>query len=132
MRRIIVSVLVLALWAVGIAPVSAQQVRVCDGLVATIVGTGGNDTLVGTSGPDVIAALQGDDVIRGLGGDDVICGGLGDDEIFGGEGFDIIFGAQGDDVIYAAGGDSEADRQDIRGARMFGGCLLYTSDAADE
>ena len=123
MRRVIVSVLILALWAAGLAstPAAAQQARVCDGQVATIVGTSGNDTLVGTSGPDVIAALQGNDVIRGLGGDDIICGGQGNDQIFGGAGFDIIFGAQGNDVIYAANGSSLANRQDVRGARMFGG-----------
>ncbi len=104
------------------SPAMAQQsVRICDGREATIVGTSGNDTLIGTAGPDVIAGLQGNDVIRGLGGDDVICGGLGNDIIRGGAGFDIIFGAQGSDVIYAADGASSATRQDVRGARMFGG-----------
>ena len=44
----------------------------CKGLVATIVGTSGNDVLTGTAARDVIAALGGNDRIAGLGGNDVI------------------------------------------------------------
>lgn len=98
---------------------------ICDGRVATIVGTPGDDWLRGTDGPDVIAGLQGDDQIFGAEGDDVICGGKGDDEISGGQGFDIIFGAQGNDIIYAADGlfQQRVNTKivDIKGARMFGG-----------
>lgn len=90
----------------------------CGGLVATIVGTPGDDTLRGTSGPDVIAALQGDDVVFGLGGEDVLCGGFGNDQLHGGAGFDILYGAQGHDHLYAT---SAGSREDTRGARMFGG-----------
>lgn len=92
--------------------------RWCDGRVATIVGTAGDDVLRGTDGPDVIAGLQGDDQIDGLDGDDVICGGQGDDTITGGQGFDILFGAQGNDVLWAA---AETELTDVRGARLFGG-----------
>lgn len=120
-RRTVAAVLAMAVVCLGMAPAGAQTVRVCDGLTATIVGTPDDDMLTGTPGPDVIAALQGDDVIWGLGGDDVICGGFGSDTVVGGEGFDIIFGAQGNDVIYAANGPEDAERQDTRGARMFGG-----------
>lgn len=102
------------------ATVGAQTVM-CDGRVATIVGTPGDDTLNGTREADVIAGLQGNDVIFGNDGDDIICGGKGDDRLRGGEGFDIIFGAQGDDEIYANFGDSGTNREDIKGARMFGG-----------
>lgn len=119
--RSVAAMLTVALLCFGIAPAGAQSVRVCDGLTATIVGTPGDDLLTGTPGPDVIAALQGDDLIWGLGGDDVICGGFGSDTVVGGAGFDVIFGAQGNDVIYAANGPGEAERQDTRGARMFGG-----------
>lgn len=96
----------------------------CDGRVATIVGTVGDDDIVGTSGPDVIAALQGNDTIRGLAGDDVICGGKGNDLIIGGQGFDTLFGAQGNDVIYSANGEGTTASEalsDSRGARIFAG-----------
>ena len=54
--------------------VSAQDAPVlCDGHVATIVGTPGDDDLLGTKGDDVIAGLQGNDFIEGRGGDDIIC-----------------------------------------------------------
>ena len=94
----------------------------CSGLVATIVGTSGDDVLQGTSGPDVIAGLQGDDLILGAEGDDVICGGFGDDFLVGNDGFDVIFGAQGNDTIVAAGGASGARLDDaVGGGRFFGG-----------
>ncbi len=96
----------------------------CDGRVATIVGTSGPDDIEGTDGVDIIAARQGNDVIRGLAGDDIICGGKGDDIIIGGEGFDILFGAQGDDVIYSAGAEGAVAAEvlaDVRGARIFAG-----------
>jgi len=113
---------VLALFgALTATAASAQAAVTCDGIPATIVGTPGADNLVGTDGPDVIAGLQGNDTINGGGGDDVICGGQGNDVLRGGQGFDIIFGAQGDDIIYAATGTTTAQREDTRGARMFGG-----------
>ena len=52
----------------------------CQGRVATIVGTSGDDTLIGTPGSDVIAARGGNDVVRGKGGNDQICGGFGSDQ----------------------------------------------------
>ncbi len=97
---------------------------VCDGRLATLFGTSGDDVLTGTAGADVIAGLQGNDIIRGLGGDDVICGGKGNDVIIGGQGFDILFGAQGDDVIYSAEAEGETSTAvlgDSRGARIFAG-----------
>lgn len=110
------------LFTSGTEEASAQTAStICDGKVATIVGTEGADVLTGTQGPDVIAGLQGDDIIIGLGGDDIICGGKGDDTISGGTGFDIIYGAQGNDIIYAANGGRPTDRVDTRGSRMFGG-----------
>ncbi len=72
----------------------------CGGLVATIVGTMGDDIIVGTDGPDVIAGLAGNDVIYGGRFDDVICGGPGDDIIAGEKGEDLLFGDEGDDVLY--------------------------------
>ena len=107
---------------------------ICGGLPATLIGTAGDDELIGTPGPDVILGLQGNDIIRSLGGDDIVCAGQGDDTIFGGEGFDIIFGAQGNDTIFSANGFLDAERLDIRGARMFGGAgddLIYGSTRWD-
>ena len=120
------------------SPAGAQATPVmCDGLVATIVGTPGNDVLEGTNGPDVFAALQGDDILWGFGGDDVMCGGVGDDLIVGGPGFDVIFGAQGDDEIYAAGDGTlfmPLALEDTRGARIFAGAgndIVYGSNRWD-
>ena len=107
----------------------------CSGLVATIVGTSGDDILVGTPGPDVIAGRGGNDVIEGLGGEDVLCGGGGDDVILGGADFDLIRGGAGADELYA---NTEEQRVDSDGAEIHGGagrdfvigsnrCLLYTS-----
>lgn len=114
--------------------VGAQTSWTCDGREATLVGTPGPDTLVGTAGSDVIVAREGNDVIRALGGDDVVCAGKGNDTIYGGNGFDIIYGAQGNDTIYSAAGSTPLERQDVRGARMFGGAgndIIYGSNRWD-
>lgn len=136
-RRAVSLFTALAVWAAMMSPAGAQVTAMCDGRVATIVGTSGNDVLEGTNGPDVFAALQGDDILWGFGGDDVMCGGVGDDLIVGGGGFDIIFGAQGDDEIYAAGEGTlfmPLALDDTRGARIFAGAgndLVYGSDRWD-
>ncbi len=81
-----------------------QHAVICDGHVATIVGTAGNDHLIGTDGPDVIAGLGGDDVILGLSGNDIICGGDGNDVInaMGGSG-QQLFGDAGNDLCIGPG-----------------------------
>ncbi|MBI3962192.1 MAG: Ig-like domain-containing protein [Deinococcus sp.] len=73
----------------------------CRGLVATIIGTDGDDTdLMGTPGNDVIHGLGGDDIpIDGGDGNDVICGGDGNDGLIGNKGDDTIDGGNGDDTI---------------------------------
>ena len=75
------------------------QAATCNGLVASIVGTSGNDILFGTGGDDVIVGLDGNDVIRGLGGDDTICGDNGRDRLFGGRGNDALFGGKKNDIL---------------------------------
>lgn len=82
----------------------------CDGRVATIVGTPGDDVLTGTNRRDVIAGLAGNDRIDGAGGDDVICGGPGNDIITGDSsasaqnaGQDDVFGQEGDDILAGCG-----------------------------
>ena len=87
------------------AGADSEAAVLCDGLVATIVGGGGNDALPGTAGDDVIHGLQGNDTITSAGGTDVICGGEGNDhiDITGAVRVTRVFGGPGDDVI--AGSD---------------------------
>ena len=61
----------------NVAPVAAG----CDGVPATIVGTGGSDTLNGNGANDVIVGRGGDDRITAGGGIDRVCGGSGNDTI---------------------------------------------------
>jgi len=77
----------------------------CQGRVATIVGTMGNDLLEGTDGDDVIHGRGGDDVINGNGGNDLICGGPGDDILDGGDGDDSLKAHSGADQISGGEGD---------------------------
>ncbi len=135
-RKHAVSLVIAVAMSTALAvPAAAQDaVVICDGRVATIVGTSGSDRLTGTSGSDVIAALQGNDVIHGLDGDDIICAGKGNDVVFGGPGFDVIFGAQGDDGLFASSGPFERDRDDTAGGRIFGGLgddLIHGSNRWD-
>jgi hypothetical protein len=80
-----------------------KPVGTCNGKLATLSGTNGNDVIQGTAGNDVIQAFGGNDVILGLAGNDVICGGVGDDVLQGGDGVDILFGDAGNDILQ--GGD---------------------------
>lgn len=70
----------------------------CEGKVATIVGTSGDDVLRGTPRGDVIVAGAGNDRIYGMGGNDLICAGPGADFVDGGGGVDSVFGGGGADV----------------------------------
>ncbi|MBY0279087.1 hypothetical protein K2Z84_27455 [Candidatus Binatia bacterium] len=92
--------------APGSCTVTAVQYPpyMCNGQVATIVGTDAGETINGTSGADVIVARGGNDTITALGQNDVVCGGAGNDDIDGGAGADTLFGNSGDDTINGAGG----------------------------
>jgi hypothetical protein len=99
---------------VAIPGITPEPTPTCNGLPATLVGTGAGETLIGTVGKDVIVALGGDDVILGRGGDDIICAGTGDDIAAGGpgrdwidgeDGEDALTGADGDDLVYGGNGD---------------------------
>jgi len=110
-RRIFSCVSVFVVLAVGasvlsFSPVLAQSDDdlVCNGLLATIVGTDGDDVLQGTHLDDVIVGLGGNDVINGASGSDTICGGDGDDVIDGQSQADVIFGDDGNDTIYGRDG----------------------------
>lgn len=81
----------------------------CDGLIATIVGTAAGETINGTSAADVIHGLGGDDRINGRGGNDVICGGAGRDDLRGNAGSDRLFGEGGRDQLYGGAGHDVCD-----------------------
>jgi len=70
----------------------------CNGVVATRVGTAGNDTLMGTEGPDVLVGFDGHDTLYGLGGNDLLCGNAGNDILVGGSGNDTLVGDVGTDM----------------------------------
>jgi len=96
---LIVGVLVVPPAAAGADPV------LCEGEVATVVGTAGADVLTGTAQRDVITGLAGDDLIEGLGGADLICAGPGRDEVRAGPGRDRVLGEAGHDFLYGEAGD---------------------------
>ena len=80
-------------------PAPGTATATCKGLVATIVGTDGNDVRTGSLGQDVIAGLGGNDTLSGIGGNDVICGGSGKDILKGGKGKDSLLGQKGKDAL---------------------------------
>ena len=91
---------------------AATPPQFCQGRLATLDGTAGNDVLNGTSGDDVIAGGDGDDLIRGGGGDDLICGDDGDDTMLGGPGDDTLLGGSGSDAA-SYGGATKAVTVDL-------------------
>lgn len=70
LMRALLLIAVVVLVAAG--SVGAAVEHECDGLVATIVGTEGDDELVGTDQQDVIVGLGGNDVISGGASNDVV------------------------------------------------------------
>ena len=101
-----------------------DDVTVCSGRRATLVGTAGNDVLTGTAGPDVIVALGGNDLIDGRAGNDTVCAGAGDDEIRSGVGDDANWGGAGNDTIRGGLGD------DVHSGRL--GDDLLVGGAGDD
>ena len=91
-------------WDVG-----AFETPLCDGRLATIVGTNGDDAITATDGDDVVVGLMGRDEIALLGGDDVACGGRGGDHLIGGSGDDHLEGNRGNDLI-EGNGDTDTAR----------------------
>ncbi len=116
---------------------------VCEGKVATIVGTAGPDMLTGTPGPDVIVGRGGDDVISAGDGDDLVCAGDGDDTVVAGAGDDRVFGGAGDDRLQGGTGadlldggpgddllEGQADGDTLRGGEGADGLYGGTGDDA--
>jgi pimeloyl-ACP methyl ester carboxylesterase len=87
----------------------SAQAQVCNGLMATIVGTEQDDELQGTEGNDVIVGGGGNDRILADAGDDVVCGGAGDDDLIGQDGADQLFGDGGNDVMEGGAGTDNCD-----------------------
>jgi uncharacterized repeat protein (TIGR01451 family) len=82
----------------------------CGGMLATIVGTLGDDNVLDTAADDVISTLAGDDtVVARRGGDDAICTGGGDDTVVSRAGNNEIYTGPGDDNIGAGPGDDVID-----------------------
>ncbi len=78
----------------------------CNGLVATIVGTPGNNVLIGSKKNDVIVGNGGNDVVVGGGGNDSICLGDGNDIVLTSSGNDTIDAGGGRNIINAGGGNN--------------------------
>ncbi|MCC6921390.1 MAG: hypothetical protein IT548_19530 [Alphaproteobacteria bacterium] len=77
--------------------------------MATINGTGNNDTLQGTNEPDTINGLGGNDLIIGYLNNDVLDGGDGNDVIHASDGDDTVRGGTGDDILYGYHGADSLD-----------------------
>jgi secreted trypsin-like serine protease len=84
----------------------------CNGLDATIVGTG---NITGTAGNDVIVGSATNDTIDGAGGNDTICGLRGNDSITGGLGNDHERGGLGNDTFHQGSVVDGADHLDGEG-----------------
>jgi Tol biopolymer transport system component len=76
-----------------------QPTAVCQGKVATIVGTSASETLTGGPSADIISGQGGKDQISGLDGNDVICGDAGKDTLRGGKGKDVLNGGKANDKL---------------------------------
>ena len=81
----------------------AAAAPLCEGEVATIVGTPGDDVILANQLPQgqVIVGLGGNDSILGSEQGDTICGGDGNDQIWAGAGSDWLAGGPGDDRLLA-------------------------------
>jgi hypothetical protein len=99
------------IFRLGVAPHTPPQpapvTPTCRGIVATIVGTEGNDVRRGTPGRDVFAGMAGDDRLSGLAGNDLICGGDGNDTLKGGDGKDTLYGEAGRDTLKGGPGNDK-------------------------
>jgi hypothetical protein len=85
-------------------PEGLAEVPMCQGKVATCVGTDDNDLIIGTDKDDVIVAGDGNDVVHADAGNDLVCGGPGDDSLFGARGDDTMYGEEGNDWLFGAKG----------------------------
>jgi Ca2+-binding RTX toxin-like protein len=89
----------------------ASATATCDGQVATIVGTPGDDVILANQEVtgQVIVGLGGNDSILGSELGDAICGGDGNDQIWAGSGNDTLVGGPGDDRLLGGVGTDAVD-----------------------
>ena len=100
----VIFLVALALLGYGLGAVPAAARPRCAGILATKVGTLGNDLLKGTRRADALVGLKGNDRLRGLDGSDKLCGGRGNDTMEGGVGKDKLMGDSGRDLALGAAG----------------------------
>jgi Ca2+-binding RTX toxin-like protein len=103
--------LVIVLFALSGSARPSDEADRCQGAVATISGTDGDDRLVGTGRRDIIMGGGGADVIDGRAGNDRICGGTGRDRLTGGgsegtEPWERLYGGRGTDTVFFTKGGS--------------------------
>lgn len=85
-------------------PTAKRRSGICDGEVATILGTDKRNRIQGTSNRDVIVTGAGNDVVNAGGGKDLVCGGTGNDTLRGEGGSDTLRGEAGDDTLVGGSG----------------------------
>jgi Ca2+-binding RTX toxin-like protein len=73
--------------------------------MATITGSGGNNSLNGTSGNDEISAYGGQDTVNAGAGNDTVYGGTGNDSLLGQAGDDSLLGEAGHDRLFGGDGN---------------------------
>src|SRR3990170_4882985 len=105
---VILSVLLLS-WGTFANFTPANAILNCDGFVATIIGTSGDDLIDGTPEDNVIMGLDGNDIINGNGGNDTVCSGSGSDVVTTGSGNDYLHGEGGADTFHAGDGNNTID-----------------------
>src|SRR3989304_1195026 len=105
---VILSVLLLS-WGTFVNFTPANAILNCDGFVATIIGTSGDDLIDGTPEDNVIMGLDGNDIINGNGGNDIVCSGSGSDVVTTGSGNDYLHGEGGADTFHAGDGNNTID-----------------------
>jgi Ca2+-binding RTX toxin-like protein len=76
-------------------PDSVTTVLTDNSLLATQIGTVGDDTLAGDAGDDTLIGLGGNDQLYGKDGNDILDGGEGNDWLSGGLGADTMDGGDG-------------------------------------
>src|SRR3972149_5371838 len=105
---VILSMLLLS-WGTFANFTPANAILNCDGFVATIIGTSGDDLIDGTPEDNVIMGLDGNDIINGNGGNDIVCSGSGSDVVTTGSGNDYLHGEGGADTFHAGDGNNTID-----------------------
>ena len=95
-----------------------------------VFGTDDSDTLTGNDLANFLIGGADSDILNGGAGDDTLDGGSGVDRMTGGDGSDLYYVDNVDDFVSET--NAVASTGGIDTVYSYIGCLLYTSDAADE